>query len=72
MNPHEYEADIAWATTEGHHVLTGIGRLIRHQVDALKWPHLRSSPKGIPGIWSPEHLFTASVSSCLDHVSGHR
>jgi peroxiredoxin-like protein len=21
--------------------------------------------KGIPGIWSPEHLFTASVSSCL-------
>ena len=21
-------------------------------------------PKGIPGIWSPEHLFTASVSSC--------
>jgi len=22
-------------------------------------------PKGIPGIWSPEHLFTASVTSCL-------
>jgi peroxiredoxin-like protein len=22
-------------------------------------------PKGIPGIWSPEHLFTATVSSCL-------
>jgi organic hydroperoxide reductase OsmC/OhrA len=22
-------------------------------------------PKGIAGIWSPEHLFTASVSSCL-------
>ena len=22
-------------------------------------------PKGIPGIWSPEHLLTASVSSCL-------
>ena len=22
-------------------------------------------PKGIPGIWSPEHLFTASVNSCL-------
>lgn len=22
-------------------------------------------PKGIPGIWSPEHLFTASVSSCF-------
>ena len=22
-------------------------------------------PKGIRGIWSPEHLFTASVSSCL-------
>lgn len=22
-------------------------------------------PKGIPGIWSPEHLFTASVNSCF-------
>lgn len=22
-------------------------------------------PEGIPGIWSPEHLFTAAVSSCL-------
>jgi len=22
-------------------------------------------PKGIPGIWSPEHLFTAAVSTCL-------
>lgn len=22
-------------------------------------------PKGMPGLWSPEHLFTASVSSCF-------
>ena len=22
-------------------------------------------PKGIEGVWSPEHLFTAAVSSCL-------
>lgn len=22
-------------------------------------------PKGMPGIWSPEHLFTAAISSCL-------
>jgi peroxiredoxin-like protein len=22
-------------------------------------------PKGVEGIWSPEHLFTAAVSSCL-------
>jgi organic hydroperoxide reductase OsmC/OhrA len=22
-------------------------------------------PKGMPGIWSPEHLFTAAVCSCL-------
>jgi organic hydroperoxide reductase OsmC/OhrA len=22
-------------------------------------------PKGVPGVWSPEHLFTAAVSSCL-------
>jgi len=22
-------------------------------------------PKGVPGIWSPEHLYTASVASCF-------
>jgi organic hydroperoxide reductase OsmC/OhrA len=22
-------------------------------------------PKGVPGIWSPEHLFTASVNTCF-------
>lgn len=22
-------------------------------------------PKGIPGVWSPEHLFTAAISSCF-------
>ncbi len=22
-------------------------------------------PKGMPGIWSPEHLFTAAINSCL-------
>jgi organic hydroperoxide reductase OsmC/OhrA len=31
----------------------------------LRWQLRLSFPKGIPGIWSPEHLFTASVSSCL-------
>ncbi len=28
-------------------------------------------PKGIEGIWSPEHLFVAAVSGCLMTIFGH-
>lgn len=63
--PHFYRVNISWSvdrkgimcspelTTTG----TGSGC-----IEVATPPEF---PKGIPGIWSPEHLFTAAVSSCL-------
>ena len=64
MEPHFYEVNVAWD---------------RDRKGILCSPELNSTskngcievatppnfPKGIPGIWSPEHLFTAAVSSCF-------
>ena len=66
MDTHYYNVDVTWQ---------------QHRRGLLSSPELHNSakaddngievatppefPKGIPGIWSPEHLFTAAVSSCL-------
>ena len=59
MEAHYYNVDINWNT---------------ERKGTMSSPELNSSmevatppefPKGIAGIWSPEHLFTAAVSSCL-------
>ncbi len=59
MEAHYYNVDINWNT---------------ERKGTMNSPELNSSmevatppefPKGIAGIWSPEHLFTAAVSSCL-------
>ncbi len=56
---HSYEVDIKW---------------LKERKGFMTSPELLSGveiatppqfPKGIEGIWSPEHLFTAAVSSCL-------
>ena len=56
---HQYQVSVDWSNDR-----KGI----------LKSPDLHQSievatppqfPKGIPDIWSPEHLFTAAVNSCL-------
>ena len=66
MEPHFYHIDINWnkerkgimCSPELTSGLTGAGGCI----EVATPPEF---PKGIPGIWSPEHLFTAAVSSCL-------
>ncbi|MBS1979056.1 MAG: OsmC family protein [Bacteroidetes bacterium] len=68
MEPHLYHVDISWSHDR-------LGMMCSPE---LKEAHTQAEnegciqvatppefPKGIPGIWSPEHLFTASVSSCL-------
>ncbi|HQQ98993.1 MAG TPA: OsmC family protein [Cyclobacteriaceae bacterium] len=66
MNPHEYEVDIAWSNDRKGIMcspeLAGINPNAGGCIEVATPPEF---PKGIPGIWSPEHLFTASVSSCL-------
>jgi organic hydroperoxide reductase OsmC/OhrA len=66
MEPHFYHVDINWnkerrgimCSPELNSVSTAPGGCM----EVATPPEF---PKGIAGIWSPEHLFTAAVSSCL-------
>ena len=63
MEPHYYNVDINWSSDrKGNMSSPEITANAGPCVDVATPPEF---PKGIPGIWSPEHLFTAAVSSCL-------
>jgi peroxiredoxin-like protein len=66
MEPHYYNVDIAWSKDRKGIMcspeLAGEKNTGAGCIEVATPPEF---PKGIPGIWSPEHLFTASVSSCL-------
>lgn len=66
MEQHHYNVDITWSKdrmgvmcspelAEGH----------VQSANCIEVATPPEFPKGMPNIWSPEHLFTASVSSCL-------
>ena len=56
---HDYTVNLEW--NEGK-----IGRLSSPSFDTtIECATPPEFPNGVPGIWSPEHLFTAAVSSCL-------
>ncbi|HEY5692255.1 MAG TPA: OsmC family protein [Cyclobacteriaceae bacterium] len=65
MDQHFYQVDVEWnsdrkgmmCSPELSSSLSGSGC-----IEVATPPEF---PKGIPGIWSPEHLFTASVASCI-------
>ncbi|MFZ6002239.1 MAG: OsmC family protein [Bacteroidota bacterium] len=65
MDSHIYNVSIAWSNDRK-------GMMCSPDLDVASGGHScievatpPEFPKGIPGIWSPEHLFTAAVSSCL-------
>ena len=66
MEPHFYNVDIQWSADRK-------GVMCSPEIKATGDPNCGcievatppQFPKGIPGIWSPEHLFTAAISSCL-------
>lgn len=63
METHFYNVDINWNTErKGFICSPELNREAGHCIEVATPPEF---PKGIPGIWSPEHLFTAAVSSCL-------
>lgn len=63
MEPHYYNVDINWnQERKGVMCSPELNKEIDSCIEVATPPEF---PKGIPGIWSPEHLFTASVSSCL-------
>ena len=63
MEPHFYNVDINWSSDrKGVMCSPELNRETGNCIEVATPPEF---PKGIPGIWSPEHLFTAAVSSCL-------
>lgn len=63
MEPHYYNVDIKWNTDRKGVMCSP--ELTSNAVSCIEVATPPEFPKGIPGIWSPEHLFTAAVSSCL-------
>ena len=59
MEAHYYNVDISWKNNR-------IGEMsspeLSTKVEIATPPQF---PKGVENIWSPEHLFTSAVSSCL-------
>lgn len=59
MDAHFYNVDLSWST-DRKGILTSAE--LDQEIAVATPPQF---PKGMPNIWSPEHLFTASVSSCF-------
>ena len=59
MEAHYYNVDISWKNDRKGEMSSP--ELVQN-VEIATPPQF---PKGLDGIWSPEHLFTAAVSSCL-------
>jgi peroxiredoxin-like protein len=63
MEAHYYNVEVNWNTErKGMMCSPELNREAGSCIEVATPPEF---PKGIPGIWSPEHLFTAAVSSCL-------
>jgi peroxiredoxin-like protein len=59
MEPHYYNVNVNWESDRK-------GKLTSPELPtAIEVATPPQFPKGMEGIWSPEHLFTAAVSSCL-------
>lgn len=66
MEPHIYHVSVSWKSDrKGLMCSPELNNQSQSQAGCLEVATPPEFPKGIPGIWSPEHLFTASVSSCL-------
>ncbi|PBQ30695.1 osmotically inducible protein OsmC [Sphingobacteriaceae bacterium] len=56
---HFYEIDVDWVTDRKGLMNSPV---LKHNLEVATPPEF---PKGMEGIWSPEHLFVAAVNSCL-------
>ncbi len=56
---HQYDVKVKWK--EGRIGVMSSGKL-NNELEVATPPEF---PGGVEGIWSPEHLFTAAVSSCF-------
>jgi peroxiredoxin-like protein len=66
MEPHFYNVQIQWSNDrKGVMCSPELSNSSDQRNGCIEVATPPEFPKGIPGIWSPEHLFTAAVSSCL-------
>jgi organic hydroperoxide reductase OsmC/OhrA len=66
MEPHYYHVNINWSKErKGMMCSPELNTLPAGTNGCIEVATPPEFPKGIPGIWSPEHLFTAAISSCL-------
>lgn len=66
MEPHYYNVDVNWSKDrKGIMCSPELSQSNGETYNCIEVATPPEFPKGMPGIWSPEHLFTAAVSSCL-------
>jgi organic hydroperoxide reductase OsmC/OhrA len=65
MEPHYYQVNVAWSSDRKGMMCSPELKAISNNAGCIEVATPPEFPKGIAGIWSPEHLFTAAVSSCL-------
>ena len=66
MDKHFYNVNISW--TQDRKGMMCSPELTKNETDETNCIEVATPPEfpsGMPYIWSPEHLFTAAVSSCL-------
>jgi peroxiredoxin-like protein len=65
METHEYNVEVTWNT--GRKGTMCSPELLAHNTEntCIEVATPPEFPQGVAGIWTPEHLFTAAVSSCL-------
>jgi len=63
MEQHYYNVEVNWSSNRKGVMCSP--ELTKEAGSCLEVATPPEFPKGIPGIWSPEHLLTAAVSSCL-------
>jgi organic hydroperoxide reductase OsmC/OhrA len=65
MEEHFYNVDITWSSERKGMMCSPELVDFNKSDGCIEVATPPEFPKGIPGMWSPEHLFTASISSCL-------
>lgn len=66
MDSHNYNVNIAWhKDRKGFMCSPELSNPLANEKGCIEVATPPEFPKGMAGIWSPEHLFTASVGSCL-------
>lgn len=65
MESHYYNIDISWRTGRRGMMCSPELSSPEASLGCIEVATPPEFPQGVPGVWSPEHLFTASVASCL-------